>query len=75
MNKESIASLLDNTYSLINKESIALLVSAITYRGVVHKEDYKDIIIRADLFLNWLNEKEKERLRWGNKNSETNEYK
>ena len=59
----------------MNKESIALLVSAITYRGVAHKEDYKDIIIRADLFLNWLNEKEKERLRWGNKNSETNEYK
>ena len=49
----------------MNKESIALLVSAITYRGVAHKEDYKDIIIRADLFLDWLKEKEKEENSWG----------
>ena len=55
----------------MNNEQIALIASAIVSNRVTTYDD-KIVTDRAEVFLRWLEEKEEESLRWGNKNHETN---
>ena len=55
----------------MSNEQIALIASVILTNS---KDNYTDLTLnRAETFLQWLEEKKKEKLKWGNKNHETNE--